>query len=173
MLAKTVESPLDSKVIIPVNPQGNQHWIYPGRTDTEPETPILWPPDAKSWLTGKDLMLGKIEGKRRRGWQMKWLDGIINSMDMDLSKFWEMVKDREAWCAVIHGIAGSDMIEGMNNHQFASKQVLWFSSSIQYYFCWTLLLKSSKPTQIPWEGYRLPLLMGGVSNNVRPDCQSF
>ena len=73
----------------------------------------------------KTLMLGKTEG-RKRGWQMRWLDGIINSMDMDLSKFWEIVKDREDWCTVIHGIAELDMIEGMNNNhnQFASKQVL-------------------------------------------------
>ena len=69
VLEKTLESPLNCKEIQRVHPKGNQSWIFIGRTDAEAETPILWPPDAKNWLLGKTLMLGKIEGRRRRGWQ--------------------------------------------------------------------------------------------------------
>ena len=77
VLEKTLESPLDYKEIQPVHPKGDQSWVFIGRTDAKAETPILWPPDAKSWLIWKIMMLGKIEGRRRRGWQrMRWLYGI-------------------------------------------------------------------------------------------------
>ena len=81
---RRLESPLDSKDIKPVNPKGNQPWIFTGRTDVEAVAPILWPPDEKSWLI-RTLMLGKTEGRRRRGQQrMRWFNGITNSMDMSL-----------------------------------------------------------------------------------------
>ena len=104
VLEKTLESPFDSREIKPVNPEGNQTWIFIGRTDAE--APILWPPDAENLLE-KTLMLGKMEG-RRRGWQRKrWLHSITSSMDMNLRTVREVVENRGAWWATVHELAKS------------------------------------------------------------------
>ena len=165
------EIPLDCKEIKQVDPKGNQSWIFIGRIDAEVEALILWPPDDEE--STHSLMLGNIEGRRRRGRQrMRWLDGITDSMDMNLSKLQQMVKNREAWHAAFHRAAkvGHNSVTERNWTDYFKATTIWtLGVPFAHIFLFVVVVHSLSHVQLfatPWTVARQASLSFTISQSL-------
>ena len=151
MLEKTLESPLDSKEIKPVNPKGNQSWIFTGRTDAKAEAPVLWLPDVKNWFIGKDPDIGKSWRQEKKGTTEDEMVGWhLELMDMSLSKLQELVIDKAAWHAAVHGVTKSQTRLSNWTELYEIRPIIHTFSPvcIQQIFIKALLCASTRDIQV-------------------------